>query len=335
MDFRHTWDIICHRYVKEEFMKRNKVLGGLFGLCVGDALGVPVEFVSRNTLKKNPVKDMIAYGTHNQPIGTWSDDSSLAFCLAESLCEGFNLQDIADRFVKWLYEDYWTPHGKTFDVGNTTRIAISRLKEGVNPLEAGPNDEYSNGNGSLMRILPLAFYLEKKDRDRQFEITHQVSCLTHGHLRSQMACGIYIQFAINLLNGNTPKLAYNNMKEATLKYYSRDPYQKELGNFARILESDISELPEVSIKSSGYVIDTLEASLWSFLRSNTYMEAVLTAINLGGDTDTIGAVTGGIAGIYYDYKNIPKKWINNIVRKQDIMELGERLYEKFFLRCSQ
>jgi ADP-ribosylglycohydrolase len=98
--------------------KKDKVLGGLFGLCIGDILDVPLEFISREELKRNPVKDMIGYGTHNQPIGTWSDDSSLTFCLAESLCNGFNLYDIADKFVKWLCEGYWTPYGEVFDVGS-------------------------------------------------------------------------------------------------------------------------------------------------------------------------------------------------------------------------
>ena len=312
-------------------MKRNRVIGGLLGLCVGDALGVPVEFKPRNTfLKANPVTDMIGYGTHNQPPGTWSDDSSLAFCLVESLCNGFNLQDIANRFVKWLYEGYWTPYGKVFDAGSTTRIAISRLKNGVNPLEAGLNDEFSNGNGSLMRILPLSFYLEKSDIEQQFEIIHQVSRLTHGHLRSQMACGIYIQVAVNLLIGNTPKEAYERMKNTVSDYYSKQPYITEFHNFGRVIESDISELPENVIKSSGYVIDTLEASLWCFLNNKSYADTVLTAVNLGDDTDTLGAVAGGLAGIYYGYEGIPQKWISKIARVEDIIKLGERLYDAIY-----
>jgi len=311
-------------------MKRNKVLDGLFGLCVGDALGVPVEFTSRSRLKENPVTDMIGWGTHNQPPGTWSDDSSLAFCLAESLCNGFDLHDIADKFCKWLYEAYWTPHGVVFDVGNATQHAISRLKKGVNPVEAGGKDESSNGNGSLMRILPLAYYLEKSSKLQQFEITHQVSCLTHGHIRSQIACGMYIQLAINILNGHTPKLAYEIMKDVVLEYYSKQPYTAELKNFARILESDISQLPEHSIKSSGYVVDTLEASMWALLNNNSYKDTVLAAVNLGGDTDTTGAVAGGLAGLYYGYDNIPGSWINMIARKDDIIELANKLDDKIY-----
>ncbi len=313
-------------------MKKDRVIGGLVGVCVGDALGVPVEFVSRDKLRLNPIKDMVGYGTHNQPPGTWSDDSSLTLCLAESLCKGFDIHDIANKFIKWLYEGYWTPYGETFDIGNTTYIAISRLKSGVNPLDAGPKDEFSNGNGSLMRILPLSFYLEKMKKEEQFEITHKVSRITHGHLRSQMACGIYIQIAINLLKEDPPEIAYKKAKEISLDYYSREPYVYELKHFDRILKSDIRKLSINSIKSTGYVIDTLEASLWSFLNSKTFKDAVLTAVNLGGDADTIGAVAGGLAGIYYGYSAIPKDWVKKIARIDEIMELSERLFKTIYMQ---
>lgn len=299
-------------------------------MSVGDALGLPVEGVPRSILKKNPVKEMIGYGTYNQPPGTWSDDSSLTFCLAESLCDGFNLDGIAKKFVKWLNEGYWTPFGKAFDVGQTTMIAISRLKEGVSPLEAGPADEFSNGNGSLMRILPLAFYTEKMSLAEQFELTHQVSSITHRHLRSQMACGLYVQMGINLLRGQSPEKAYEEMKNTVLEYYSRLPYKHELPNFARILESDISKLSEDSIKSGGYVVDTLEASIWAFLNNHSYKETVLAAVNLGGDTDTTGAVAGGLAGLYYGYESIPEKWIDGLARKDDIIKLAEKFFRKLF-----
>ncbi len=313
-------------------MKKDRVIGGLVGVCVGDALGVPVEFVSRDKLRLNPIKDMVGYGTHNQPPGTWSDDSSLTLCLAESLCKGFDIHDIANKFIKWLYEGYWTPYGETFDIGNTTYIAISRLKSGVNPLDAGPKDEFSNGNGSLMRILPLSFYLEKMKKEEQFEITHKVSRITHGHLRSQMACGIYIQIAINLLKEDPPEIAYKKAKEISLDYYSREPYVYELKHFDRILKSDIRKLSINSIKSTGYVIDTLEASLWNFLNSKTFKDAVLTAVNLGGDTDTIGAVTGGLAGIYYGYSAIPKDWVKKIAKVDEIIELSERLFKTIYMQ---
>ena len=311
-------------------MKRDRVLGGLLGLCIGDALGVPAEFISRSELKNNPITDMAGYGTHNQPLGTWSDDSALSFCLAESLCRGFDLQDIGSRMVKWMYEGYWTPYGRVFDVGITTEIAISRLRNEIDPLNAGLDDENNNGNGSLMRILPIAFYVEKLDTPQQFELTQQISRLTHGHLRAQMACGIYVQLVTRLLKGDRLHLAYKNMKEIVLRYYSKEPYSSEIHHFDRILRSDIAELPEESIKSGGYVVCTLEASMWAFLNSNSYADTVITAVNLGDDTDTTGSVAGGLAGVYYGLGGIPKEWISKIVKVEEIMELGERLFEAIY-----
>ena len=317
-------------YLMKKGSKKDKVLGGLFGLAVGDALGVPVEFTKRSERKKQPVTDMIGYGTYARPPGTWSDDSSMAFCLAESLCQGFDLQDIAHKFCCWRDEGYWTPYGEAFDVGCTTDQAISRLNESVNPVEAGGRDEFSNGNGSLMRILPLAYYVEKMSRPEQFELTHQVSCLTHGHPRSQIGCGIYIQFSVNLLRGQAPEEAYKGMAGEAIKYYSRLPYRCELPHFARILQADISELPEESINSSGYVVDTLEASLWCFLNSKSYEETILKAVNLGDDTDTTGAVAGGLAGLYYGLGSIPERWINSLAREDDILDLAQRFYKRVY-----
>ena len=174
----------------------------LFGLAVGDALGVPVEFKSRESLKKNPVTDMICYGTYNQPPGTWSDDSSMAFCLAESLCEGYNPKDTAERFVRWYDEAYWTPHGEVFDVGIATRKAIQRLKEGVEPRLAGGNTEYDNGNGSLMRIMPLLVLTRGSSPEQAMQMTEEVSSITHRHPRSVLACHYLLMLAAHLTSSD-------------------------------------------------------------------------------------------------------------------------------------
>lgn len=142
--------------------KESRVVGGIVGVSVGDALGLPVQFVSREKIKKNPIKDMVGFGTFNLPAGTWSDDTSLTLCLLESLCDGFDLNDIKEKFIKWFDEGYLTPFGEAFDIGRTTYEAILRLKSGIKPSDAGLGDELSNGNGSLMRILPLVFYLYDK-----------------------------------------------------------------------------------------------------------------------------------------------------------------------------
>jgi len=136
--------------------RRERSFGGLWGAVVGDALGVPIEFKSWAAIAQVPVTEMRGYGTHQQPPGTWSDDSSLLLCTAESLLNGFDLQDLGRRFVRWLDERYWTPWGQVFDVGITTREAIRRIAQGGAPEQAGSSSEQSNGNGSLMRILPVA-----------------------------------------------------------------------------------------------------------------------------------------------------------------------------------
>lgn len=309
-------------------MKSNLVLDGLMGLCVGDALGLAHEGSSRKLLSKKPVTTMNGYGAHNQPPGTWSDDSSLTFCLAESLCRGYDLNNFAEKICAWLYEGYWTPFGQAFGIGATTWSAINKLKGGVSPLESGETGEYSNGNGSLMRILPIAFYLIEKEEDYQFKVIHQLSSITHRHIRSQMSCGIYIQLAICLIKKYELKPAIEEMKRKILKYYSKGKYRNEINVFSRILKKDIFQLKKDNIYSSGYVVDTLEASLWSLLNNNSYKDTVLTAVNLGGDTDTTAAVTGGLAGIYYGLDNIPAEWIKQIVRNEDIIDLSDRLNQK-------
>ena len=180
-------------------MNYNVIKSALFGLSVADALGVPVEFKSRAYLKSNPVTNMFGFGSHNQPIGTWSDDSSLAFCLADSLCNSYDLKDIAHKFLQWRNEEIWTPHGKIFDIGIATHEAINRIESGQSPSSCGGYEEKDNGNGSLMRIMPLVFHLQNEtDLEKIFEITKAVSSITHAHFRSVLACFIYIVYFRNL-----------------------------------------------------------------------------------------------------------------------------------------
>jgi ADP-ribosylglycohydrolase len=295
------------------------------GVCVGDALGVPVEFSTREERTQAPVIDMHSQNAWNQPPGTWSDDSSLTFCLAAPLCRGFSVAAIAESFCQWYYQQEWTAHGRVFDIGITTQIAIEKLRQGVPALQAGDTVERSNGNGSLMRILPLAYYHKTLDLPTLVQRVHQVSCITHAHPRSQMACGIYISIAIALLEGSAPREAYLEGLDRVEQIYKRFPYAQELPHFDRVFSREIPALPIESIYSEGYVIDTLEASLWCFLNTRSYAEAVLKAVNLGEDTDTTAAVTGGFAGIYYGVESIPVEWLNIIARKEDIIALATRL----------
>ena len=307
---------------------KEKLFGGIIGFCIGDALGVPVEFKNRSYLKKNPIGDMIGYGTYNQPPGTWSDDSSLTFCLIESLINGYNIDDIGNKFVNWYTNNYWTPYGKVFDVGNATAKAIEKIINGISAYNSGNKDEYSNGNGSLMRILPLAYYyFVNQEKIDIFKIVKDVSSITHAHMRSVIACSLYVIFATALINGKEKEEALTVAIIEINKYYSNSNYYKELKYFNKIISKEILTYKENNIKTSGYVIDTLEAVIWSFMKSKSYKEAVLKAINLGADTDTTGAITGGLAGIYYKYNNLPKDWVDIIARKDDIFILLDKFYK--------
>ncbi|MEB3280399.1 MAG: ADP-ribosylglycohydrolase family protein [Lyngbya sp.] len=309
-----------------------KIASALIGLCVGDALGVPVEFHVRSERRLHPVTTMIGYGTYNQPPGTWSDDSSLTLCLADVLChQGYDLNAIADSFCRWYRERFWTARGGVFDIGVTTQIAINRLRKGVPPVEAGETSDRSNGNGSLMRILPLAFLYKQESFPDLIAKVHDCSKITHAHARSQMACGIYISIAISLLQGMTLKEAYLSGIERIKPLYETEEFADQLRYFKRVLPGDIETVESKKIESSGYVLHTLEASLWCLLTTSSYSEAVLKAVNLGDDSDTTGAVTGGLAGIYYGLENIPSEWVEVLARKDDILNLAEQLEQRYFV----
>lgn len=298
----------------------------LFGVAVGDALGVPVEFKSRQTIAQKPVTDMTGFGTYNLPAGTFSDDSSLAFCLAEALTQEFSLQKIGNNFIAWLNQNYWTPRGNVFDVGIATSQAIRRLQDGCRPELAGGMDVSDNGNGSLMRILPLLVYIKNKELVERYQTTKQVSSITHGHIRSVIACFYYLEFARQIIIGIDKFEIYKSLQTeipAHLNSLSINPDEIKL--FDRLLKANIYDLTEKEIFSSGYVLHTLEASIFCLLTTDNYKSATLKAVNFGEDTDTTGAVTGGLAGLLYGWENIPRSWTQQIARKEDIEDLADRL----------
>jgi len=305
-------------------MSSNPIRDALLGVCVGDALGVPVEFALRQALRSNPVTGLRGYGVWNQPKGTWSDDSSLTFCLAESLCRGIDVEDMGERFVRWYREGYWGAHYEVFDIGNATRTAIQRLSSGAVPArEAGLRDAGSNGNGSLMRIMPLALAVRRLPRSERARLVADVSSITHGHARAVLACDLYIEYALLLLDGKGVREAYGAWRLWAQEELAEHP---EIGHFRQLVADDIATYEEAAISSSGYVVDTLTASLWCLLTGGSFAEAVLKAVNLGGDTDTTAAVTGGLAGLAYGAAAIPLEWVMALARLNDIEQLCERLH---------
>ena len=298
--------------------KQDRMLGGLWGAIVGDALGVPVEFTSRAERQRDPVTDMRGYGTHHQPPGTWSDDSSLLLCTVEAFCESYNPMRLGELFLAWQDHGLWTPHGKVFDIGIATNMALARMRQGAAPEEAGGAGERDNGNGSLMRILPVALRYADAPVDEMLFMAHRVSAITHQHPRSQMACGLYCCMAKGLLGGLASLDAYRFMIEQGHRYYNVTPFNREMPHFARILSGTIGDATDRDIASSGYVLHTLEASLWCLLTTSSYADAVLKAVNLGDDTDTTGCVAGGLAGVCYGIQSIQLAWRERLTRADDI-----------------
>ena len=230
-------------------MKSNKAIDALLGVAIGDAVGVPYEFTSREEMQANPATDMIGHGTYNQPKGTWSDDSSLTFCLAESLIERYDLKDMSEKFIKWVDKAYWTAHNQVFDIGITTSIAISRLKrliEEGNLKELKRQKDYGNegdnGNGSLMRIIPLLFHIKGKPIDEQFNIVWEVSALTHRHIRAAMSCMIYLNLTEKLLEGKNKIDAYTEMRSEIADFWIKIDFPvQERKHFEKVIQNDIRE----------------------------------------------------------------------------------------------
>ncbi|MCB9706476.1 MAG: O-acetyl-ADP-ribose deacetylase [Myxococcales bacterium] len=303
---------------------RGRMVGGLVGLVVGDALGVPVEFHQRATLDREPLRAMIGHGTHGQPPGTWSDDSSLALATAVSLVErGYDPRDMMDRFSRWLNAAEMSPHGEVFDVGIATSEAIRRYDQGLAP-EWGGQGEMDNGNGSLMRIMPLSVYLHRLDPEVIVERSFEVSGLTHAHLRSKLCCAYFSLLIAGILDGLGLEGA---MARASALVGPRAP-AGEAAVLARILDGSVLRAGRAEVRGSGYVVHCLEASLWAVANFEGYSEAVLAAINLGEDTDTTGAVTGAIAGALYGVDAIPRAWIDGLARSAFVVDLCGRLADR-------
>lgn len=311
---------------------KNIWLSGMMGIVVGDALGMPVQFVERGELKKSPLDSMEGYGTYNMPPGTWSDDSSMALATLVSIREknGIDYQDIMERFVNWTFRGEYTPAGKAFDQGNTCMEAICNYVGGKDYKTCGKTGEWANGNGALMRIMPVCLYAYEKEKEKEWSIeqavehVHQVSALTHNHLRSKLACGMYFFIVRNILDGNGSLRERLQMGiDDAMRFYHGDiANYVELAHYGRLFYLDaFSEVKEGEIKSTGYVVDSLEAAVWSLITTKTFKEALLKAVNLGDDADTVGAIAGGLAALYYGYDAIPVEWLDTIIKRDWIEEL--------------
>lgn len=300
----------------------SKFVDSIIGHAIGDAMGVPTEFCIRERLLEHPVTEMISSDKTGQPAGSWSDDTSMEICTIDSFIQKgkWDYSDIMSKWLEWINEAKYTANNETFDVGRTCLRAIRNFSLGTEPLKCGLDSEVSNGNGSLMRILPVALYsyFKKLNEKEIRDLTNDVSSLTHAHEISKLGCYIYVRYIMYLLDGKTKEEAYNLIQNLDYSSYS----EYAISKYERILKNNIKELNINSISSGGYVVDTLECSLWVLLNANSYKETIVATTNIGNDTDTVGAIAGSMAGIIYGVNSIPEKWINKLKRKEYLIELS-------------
>jgi ADP-ribosyl-[dinitrogen reductase] hydrolase len=305
----------------------DKIKGGIIGLLVGDALGVPYEFHARQEI---PAKDEIEFEPPHGfrrahagvSPGTYSDDGAQALILLNSLleCGRFDAAHFAEGLVDWYDHGFMAVGSTVFDVGIQTASAIRELKKGVEPLLAGGADEYSNGNGSLMRMLPLALWHQGTDLELVADAFDQ-SAVTHGHLRAKLCCALYCLWARRILQ--TAENPWESAVKTLYEIFPEDTIERTEFE-TRIFPNDSI----YDIKGSGYVVDSLRAAHW-LNEKETYEQVVKSAIALGDDTDTTACIAGGIAGLKFGYENIPERWRENLLGREIYMPLLEKLIGGF------
>jgi ADP-ribosylglycohydrolase len=294
--------------------------GSLLGLAVGDALGTTLEF--RRPGSFDPVEDIVGGGPFGLQPGEWTDDTSMALCLAESLVEspGFDPIDQLERYVRWYREGYLSSRGRCFDIGGTTSSALRRFEQTREPF-CGSTDSYSAGNGSIMRLAPVPLYFALNPR-QAIALAADSSRTTHGAIEAVDACRYLAALIVGAVGGASKE-------ELLADHYSPAPGLWD----ARPLAPGIAEIAAGSfrhrdppeIRGEGYVVRSLEAALWAFDRSSSFRDGALLAVNLGDDADTTGAVYGQLAGAYYGEPGIPISWRQRLVMGDLITSLADRL----------
>lgn len=309
---------------------------GLLGLAVGDALGVPVEFLDRKTVREINISDMVGLEDKLSfksrwgqmiPAGSWSDDTSMTISTMDTITKDkgkIDYDHVMNSFLDWWYGKKYTSLEIPFGLGGVVSKALNNFKRGMPALTCGGANFYDNGNGSLMRILPFSLYCIENELSEEdtVNIINSASSLTHAHDISKMGCFIYTEFLRCLKATRNPKLAHTYICSIDYrKYFSQeaiDAYSKLIRlDFPFVIkDSDISE-------NNGYVVPTLESAIYSILNSKNYEEAVKKAINMGYDTDTIGAITGSLAGVLYGYDNIPERWLQKLRKREELEIIAE------------
>lgn len=295
-------------------LSKNKIIGSLIGLAVGDALGAPYEFKTPPYKVEN---DYIEGGIHNVSIGEWTDDTSMALCLAQSLIEknNFDAKDQMDKYLSWYEDAYFSTRSECFDIGNTVARALGIYKYSKDPFSGISGDDNS-GNGSLMRLAPIALYYYQ-DKNKLIEYASQSSQTTHKSEIAINACVYYAQLIAGAIKGHSKKELLSK------NFINIKNFRQEVIN---VINGSYKE--DKIYKPTGYVINTLETALMAFYRFNTFEDGLLNIVSLGYDTDTVGAVYGQLAGAFYGYDNIPHRWRISLMKHDVIYNIAENISKK-------
>lgn len=303
--------------------KQDRFRGCLLGLAAGDALGTTLEFKRPGSFE--PIDDMVGGGPFNLQPGQWTDDTSMALCLATSLlkCDGFDPKDQMQRYVRWWREGYLSSTGTCFDIGITVRSALSHFMKNGEAF-AGSTDPNTAGNGSLMRLAPMPMYYANCPKEA-IEHSAESSRTTHGAIEAIDACRFFGGLLVGALNGVNRDTLLGPRYSADLDGWDEAPLARKISKIA--LGSYKDNNPP-AIKGTGYVVASLEAALWAFHRSSNFREGALMATNLGDDADTTGAIYGQLAGAYYGVESIPQSWRQKLTLKAEIESLAVQLYQR-------
>jgi len=304
--------------------------GCLMGLAVGDAVGTTVEFKPPGTFP--PVADMVGGGPFGLKPGEWTDDTSMALCLAESLitCHGFDAQDQMDRYVRWWKQGYLSSNGICFDIGGTVSQALRQYEKTGNPF-AGSTDPRTAGNGSLMRLAPVPLFFAS-DPEVAINMSTESSQTTHGALPCLDACRYFGGLIVGAVQDISKEELLSPRYSPVEGLWDREPLCPEIDDIAN---GSFKRKEPPQIKGTGYVVDSLEAALWAFHKTSTFKEGCLLAVNLGNDADTTAAIYGQIAGAYYGIEGIPVKWRERIVYQDLIDGIARELYGTVPYACGE
>ncbi len=295
----------------------DRMKGCLLGLAVCDALGASVEFLEPGEFE--PLTGMRGGGTHNLKPGYWTDDTSMALCLAESLikCNGFNEKDVMDRWVRWMREGYMSSTGECFDVGNTTRMALENYIR-TSDIFSGVDGAGMQGNAPIMRLAPIVMFYHE-NQEKAMNVAVKSCVLTHSSVECMEATEYFACLIMRGLKGKSKEEIFTSglFEFCNTSFSSR---------VRAIDKGSYREKDEQQISNSGYIISTLETAMWVFYHTHSFREGALKAVNLGGDSDTIGAVYGQLAGAYYGLEEIPEEWLNILYKREMIEDIAEEIY---------